>query len=94
MSCLILMSPASHLRNPALQDSYRIFNQDCDLVSQLPKCVKAQIERSVSARVKKMLSGKMSFENNLADEPIIDPIENIRKCGGYMGYYKEKVYNV
>lgn len=41
-----------------------------------------------------MLSGKMSFENNLADEPIIDPIENIRKCGGYMGYYKEKVYNV
>lgn len=30
------MSPASHLRNPALQDSYRIFNQDCELVSQLP----------------------------------------------------------
>lgn len=63
-------------------------------VSPSYQCVKAQIERSVSARVKKMLSGKMSFENNLADEPIIDPIENIRKCGGYMGYYKEKVYNV
>jgi hypothetical protein len=31
-----LISPASHLRNPALQDSYRIFNQDCELVSQLP----------------------------------------------------------
>ena len=31
------MSPASHLKNPALQDSYRIFNQDCELVSQLPK---------------------------------------------------------
>ena len=30
------MSPASHLKNPALQDSYRIFNQDCELVSQLP----------------------------------------------------------
>lgn len=29
LSCLILISPASHLRNPALQDSYRIFNQDC-----------------------------------------------------------------
>ena len=36
LSCLILISPASHLRNPALQDSYRIFNQDCELVSQLP----------------------------------------------------------
>ena len=35
-SCLILMSPASHLKNPALQDSYHIFNQDCELVSQLP----------------------------------------------------------
>jgi len=30
------MSPASHLKNPALQDSYHIFNQDCELVSQLP----------------------------------------------------------
>lgn len=29
LSCLILISPASHLRNPALQYSYRIFNQDC-----------------------------------------------------------------
>ena len=35
-SCLILISPASHLKNPALRDSYRIFNQDCELVSQLP----------------------------------------------------------
>ena len=36
LSYLNLMSPASHLTNLALQDSYRIFNQDCELVSQLP----------------------------------------------------------
>ena len=44
-SCLILMSPASHLKNPALQDSYRIFNQDCELVSQLPNiCINLNID--------------------------------------------------
>lgn len=36
LSYLNLMSPTSHLMNLALQDSYRIFNQDCELVSQLP----------------------------------------------------------
>ena len=41
-SCLILISPAPHFKNPALQDSYRIFNQDCELVSQLPKSGKMQ----------------------------------------------------
>ena len=38
------MSPASHLKNPALQDFYRIFNQDCELVSQLPKYCKKVID--------------------------------------------------
>ena len=26
-----------HSKNPALQDSILVFNQDCELVSQLPK---------------------------------------------------------
>lgn len=28
----------NHFKDLALQDSYRIFNQDCELVSQLPIC--------------------------------------------------------
>ena len=28
--------PLFHLKNPAMQDFYRIFNRDCELVSQLP----------------------------------------------------------
>lgn len=28
-----------HPKNPALQDSILVFNQDCELVSQLPKKV-------------------------------------------------------
>ena len=37
MSCLNLESPTFHLKNPALRDSYYIFNWDCERVSQLPK---------------------------------------------------------
>lgn len=37
------MSTTFHLKNPAMQDSYRIFNQDCELVSQLPKVVFADL---------------------------------------------------
>lgn len=29
-----------HPKNPALQDSILVFNQDCELVSQLPKNLK------------------------------------------------------
>ena len=36
LSCLNLESPTFHLKNPALQDSYYIFNWDCERVSQLP----------------------------------------------------------
>lgn len=32
----ISSQPLFHLKNPAMQDFYRIFNQDCELVSQLP----------------------------------------------------------
>ena len=35
-SCLNLETSAFYLNNPAMQDYYRIFNQDCELVSQLP----------------------------------------------------------
>lgn len=31
-----------HPKNPALQDSILVFNQDCELVSQLPKKVKGK----------------------------------------------------
>ena len=30
------LTQRGHMIHSALQDSYRIFNQDCDLVSQLP----------------------------------------------------------
>jgi len=32
----ISSQPLFHLKNPAMQDFYRIFNRDCELVSQLP----------------------------------------------------------
>ena len=35
-SCPNLETLTFHLKNPALQDSYRIFSRDCELVSQLP----------------------------------------------------------
>lgn len=35
-SCLILKSSAFHFKNPANQDSHHVFNQDFELVSQLP----------------------------------------------------------
>ncbi len=32
----ISSQPLFHLKNPAMQDFYRSFNRDCELVSQLP----------------------------------------------------------
>ena len=52
MSCLNLESPTFHLKNPALQDSYYIFNWDCEHVSQLPNSHKTNEE------VYGILSGK------------------------------------
>jgi len=34
--CHKLMTATFHSKNPAMQDSILVFNQDCELVSQLP----------------------------------------------------------
>ena len=39
----ISSQPLFHLKNPAMQDFYRSFNRDCELVSQLPIKKTAQI---------------------------------------------------
>ena len=49
MSCLNLESPTFHLKNPALQDSYYIFNWDCERVSQLPNIIYAQVYNGITS---------------------------------------------
>ena len=45
-----LKPPAFHLKNPEMQDAYRIFNQNCELVSQLPNILLHHLPDSGYAR--------------------------------------------